>query len=188
MNAHSEYPMSMRAIASLLPAGHSQMVERVWTELTDGFGLTGVYINPFPHFSYHVAGKYDVPGTEEVLRELARRQTSLVVSTAPPEVFAGESPIVYLPVVKTPELIAWHASIFAALAPVSAKVVSHYASERWIPHITLAQGDLSNDRLDDVMASLQDRDWRWEMPISDLVIISTTGTKQGLTFRVDLAD
>jgi hypothetical protein len=44
----------MHGVVSLLDAAHYQAVESLWAELA-ACGLRGVYVTPFPHFSYHVA-------------------------------------------------------------------------------------------------------------------------------------
>jgi hypothetical protein len=45
----------MHGVVSLLDAAHYQAVESLWAELAAACGLRGVYVTPFPHFSYHVA-------------------------------------------------------------------------------------------------------------------------------------
>ena len=49
----------MHGIISLLDNDHYQLVEEVWAELEREFSVHGVYVTPYPHFSYHVAQGYD---------------------------------------------------------------------------------------------------------------------------------
>ena len=50
----------MHGIVSLLDEDHYRMVEDVWAGLDEALGLRGVYVTPYPHFSYHVADHYDL--------------------------------------------------------------------------------------------------------------------------------
>ncbi len=42
----------MHGIVSLLDDQHYQLVEDLWAELKQEFAVEGVYITPYPHFSY----------------------------------------------------------------------------------------------------------------------------------------
>ncbi len=61
----------MNGVVSLLDPEHSRMVEDVWAELDRTFGVRGVYITPYPHFSYQVAAAYDAARLETALAEFA---------------------------------------------------------------------------------------------------------------------
>src|SRR5215471_18966473 len=50
----------MHGIATLLDKDHYQLIEDLWAELERRFSVHGVYITPYPHFSYHVAQDYDL--------------------------------------------------------------------------------------------------------------------------------
>jgi hypothetical protein len=54
----------MHGIVSLLDSKHNQFIEELWAELKQEFSVDGVYITPYPHFSYHVAQDYDVDKIE----------------------------------------------------------------------------------------------------------------------------
>ncbi len=42
----------MHGVVSLLDCHYSQVVEDLWAELERRFGVDGVYVTPYPHFSY----------------------------------------------------------------------------------------------------------------------------------------
>jgi hypothetical protein len=42
----------MHGIVSLLDDRHYQLVENLWAELEREFSIRGVYVTPYPHFSY----------------------------------------------------------------------------------------------------------------------------------------
>ncbi len=63
----------MHAIVSLLDDDHYKLIEDLWAELRREFSVQGVYITPYPHFSYQVAQDYDVDLLEDSA-ELIRQQ------------------------------------------------------------------------------------------------------------------
>ena len=58
----------MQGIVSLLDDPYAQIVHDIWDELKTKCGIAGTQVPQFPHFSYHVAGRYD-----ETLRPLLKR-------------------------------------------------------------------------------------------------------------------
>ncbi len=63
----------MHAIVSLLDNDHHYLIEDLWAELKREFSVHGVYITPYPHFSYQVAQDYNVDLLEDSA-ELIRQQ------------------------------------------------------------------------------------------------------------------
>jgi hypothetical protein len=55
---------SMEATVSLLDEEHYRLTVSLWSELESQFGLRGIHVTPFPHFSYHVAQEYDKESNE----------------------------------------------------------------------------------------------------------------------------
>ncbi len=62
----------MHGIVSLLDDEHYALVEDIWAQLEKEFGVHGLYTTPFPHFSYQVAGGYDVEAVGDYLQELTQ--------------------------------------------------------------------------------------------------------------------
>jgi 2'-5' RNA ligase len=48
-----------------------------------------------------------------------------------------------------------------------------YAPEQWIPHITLAQGDLISTTLAAIVGRLSGRQFRWRIPLTNLALITS---------------
>ena len=44
----------MHGIVSLLDQPHYDQVEKLWVEIERRFGIKGIFVTPYPHFSYHV--------------------------------------------------------------------------------------------------------------------------------------
>jgi hypothetical protein len=86
----------MHGIVTLLDNEHYQLVEDLWTELKREFSVDGVYVTPYPHFSYHAAQDYDVDKIESVLERIASNITTFKVRTSGLAIFTGASPVLYI--------------------------------------------------------------------------------------------
>ena len=176
----------MHGVVSLLDDEHYTIVESLWDELETGLGVRGLYKTPFPHFSYHVAEQYDVDLLESILRRLASHCATFRVRTAGLGVFSGDHPVLYVAAVRSPALSALHQKLWRELARASAGTVEYYHPERWIPHITLADGDVLKDHLPDVVRMLNARAFDWGFEVNNLSLIYDTGTTQEVRLRFDL--
>jgi 2'-5' RNA ligase len=177
----------MHGVVSLLDEEHCALVEHLWDKLETGLGVRGLYKTPFPHFSYHVAEGYDEDLLESILRRLATHYATFRVRTAGLGVFPGIHPVLYVPVVRNSTLSALHQRLWRELAEASAGMVDYYHPERWMPHITLANGEMLKDHLTEVVRVLSARGFDWEIEVNNLSLIYDTGTTQEVRLRFDLA-
>jgi hypothetical protein len=72
----------VHGIVSLLDSKHYQLVENLWAELEQEFAVRGVYITPYPHFSYQIARGYNVEQLEPILWRFASSQAVFQVKTS----------------------------------------------------------------------------------------------------------
>ncbi len=178
----------MHGIVSLLDNDHNQLVEEIWADLEREFSVQGVYITPYPHFSYHVAQAYDIDKIEPVLQRITSNITTFNVKTSGLGVFTGTSPVLYIPVVRSLELTQLHEELWQEISPVSSGVQEYYNPDQWMPHITIGFGDISKDKLLQMIPLLAERDFNWEITVNNIALIYDTGTKQELKSRFDITD
>jgi 2'-5' RNA ligase len=153
----------MQGVVSLLDDQHYARVEAIWEELGQKFDVRGMYVTPYPHFSFQVAEAYDDAACESFLRELSARTRPFRVRTAGLGIFTVASPILYIPIVRGP--------------------AHYYQPDEWAPHITLAQGDIDQDKLAEVVRFLSRRNFHWEFNVTNVAIIYDTGREQGVRCR-----
>ena len=168
----------MHGVVSLLDDEHYALIEHLWDELETELGVRGLYNTPLPHFSYHVAERYDVDLLESVLPRLASNYPPFRVRTAGLGIFSGDHPVLYVAVVRSPALTALHRTLWQELAGASAGAVEYYHPEQWMPHITLADGHVLKDHLPDVARLLSARAFDWEIEVDNLALIHDTGAVQ----------
>jgi len=87
---------------------------------------------------------------------------------------------------RRPALTALHQRLWHELAAVSAGTVEYYHPERWMPHITLADGDVLRDHLSEIVRMFSAREFAWEIEVNNLALIYDTGAAQEVQLRFDL--
>jgi len=174
----------MQSLVTLLDDRHYARVSALWEELGQKFDVRGMYVTPLPHFSYQVADAYDEQACESFLRDLAARTRPFRIRTSGLGIFTLANPILYVPLVRGPRLSALHEELWRGIRQTSPGAVSHYYSpDEWAPHITLAQGDIDQDKLSAIIRVLSARNFHWEMTINNLSMIYDTGKEQGVRCR-----
>jgi 2'-5' RNA ligase len=165
-------------IVSLLDQEHADLIKILWADLERKFGLRGIHAFRLPHFSYHVAEAYDEVMLEPVLSAFARAHSPFTVQTTGLGIFTGPQPVLHIPVVRTPELTRLHEELWQAIGDGPKGTLPLYHPRQWIPHITLAYGDIHNHMLPDLIRYLDGRSFSWEIWIDNLVMVLRGGTPQ----------
>jgi 2'-5' RNA ligase len=178
----------MHGIATLLDSDHYRLIEDLWAELERRFSVRGVYITPYPHFSYHVAHDYDLGLVESVLKRITSNITTFKVRTSGLGIFTGASPVLYIPVVRSLELTQLHEALWQEITTESSGVQQYYHPEQWMPHITIGFGDINKDNLSQIIPFLAQRDFSWEITVNNIAVIYDTGTKQELKSRFEISN
>ena len=178
----------MHGIVSLLDNVHNQLVEELWAELKREFSVDGVYITPFPHFSYHVAQDYEVDKILPGLDRITSNITTFTVRTSGLGIFTGASPVLYIPIVRSLELTQLHQELWKQISTASSGIVEYYHPDQWVPHITIGFGDISKDKLSQMIPLLAERDFNWDITVNNIAFIHDTGTKQELKTRFDITN
>lgn len=168
---------SMAASASLLDEVHADKVKRIWRSLENVHGLSRVSVSPLPHFSYQCACDFDVEILGEVVEKLAAKARPVKVRAAGLGVFPGPAPVVYIPIVRSPELTRLQLALWSAGAVACEEPLPEYHPAAWIPHITLAQGDLTAANLGPVLTTLNQMDLFWEFEVDNLAIVRGRGDR-----------
>lgn len=170
---------SIQAVVSLLDDDTSKRVRNIWAELESEFGLQKIYAAPFPHFSYHVGEHYD-GDIEERLARIAANTAPYSVRISGLGVFAAPRPIIYLSLVRSTLLSQCHQALWSDLSEHAYSTNLHYHPEAWVPHITLAQGDLSTEQMPDVLRYLSQMTFDWVIEVNNLALVFAEGLEQGI--------
>lgn len=178
----------MHGIVSLLDETYYRVIEELWAELRGEFGVQGVYVTPYPHFSYHIAQDYQLPDLKAFLHDFAAQFSCFNVRTTGLALFTGERPVLYIPLVRNHCLSKFHCSLWRALQ--HSGIVSGgselYHPNQWLPHITIGFGDIDAHKLSQIVPYLSSRDFAWDLHVNNLALIYDTGTEQTLCYQEEL--
>src|ERR671918_687659 len=135
-------------VVSLLDPEHYGAVEGIWDELERELGLREVRVTPWPHISFQL-GDYDLDALPGILEKLAAATPRFEIETTGLGIFSGLQPVLYVPVIRTAELSEFHRLLWTAVGTVCRNASDDYWVANWVPHITLAAGDLDASNVAD---------------------------------------
>lgn len=139
-----------------------------------------------PHFAYHVAARCDAGRIDAALDGIAQITVPFAIETHSLGVFRGDETVLYLHVSPSPALMALHRRIWDAVATIAAAPKQAYNAATWLPHITLASGDLTDDLLPAALQFLNRRSYDWAIPVTNLCMIEDTSSAAAPWRRFDL--
>lgn len=162
----------MEAVVSLFEPAVERMIHQLWDELEDKCGLYGVQSSPIPHLTWHAASQYQREAVINRLAGIASQLTPMTVISSGLGIFSGPTPVIYIPVSKTCEFVKVHKQLWEALEPVAVHSNPYYATDDWVPHITLAYGDVNPEKLACAIQRLAFQKYEWLIKICNLALIS----------------
>ena len=171
----------MHAIISELDQDTAVLVMRLWRKLNDACGLEGIFNYPNPHFTWLGAEEIEVEPTQGLFRTIAEQTYTFPVRITGPDVFRGDSPILYLSLFKSLSLLNLHKHLWDQIQPYIQEPNFYYAPEKWIPHVTLALHDLTNDNLDCAIESIRQESVKRVSWINNLALVEADDGQLGET-------
>jgi 2'-5' RNA ligase len=179
----------MQAVVSLLEATAYSRIEAMWRVLELKCGLRGIKNTPFPHFSWHVAEGYDPALVSEAIESMVGPSRPFTVQTSGLGIFTGQEPVIYLLISKTEKLLRFHKALWRRIDPLARGSSAYYAPDIWVPHITLAHGDVNKQSLLCALEELAFIPFNWEIKIDNLAVVGQSGEEVGhLVSRYDFPD
>lgn len=160
----------MEGIATLLEPHRYADIEAIWSYLEADCDLKGVKITPVPHVSWQLVDSYQMDMLFAVLEEFCRHAKPFLARTTGLGIFTGENPVIYIPLVKNHQLLRFHEILWNETARAGSGIIPHYSPENWIPHITLASGDVDRIKLSCAMERLAFHTYNWEFVVDHLVV------------------
>ena len=161
----------MHGLVSLLPEPFYKQVEQIWQTLESAAGLNGIRVTPYPHFSWQIAEDYDLERLKPILERIASQTQPFAVHTSGIGLFSGERPVIYIALVKTLELMRFHSMVWEKALETSSMASPYYSPGNWVPHISLAYGDVTIENLGQTMKILAFQSYAWEMQIDNFAFI-----------------
>ena len=169
----------MHGLVTLLKEPHYKQVESIWLELEEKFGLYGIQVTPFPHFSWQIASDYNQDKLFNLMEKIAFKQSTITTYTTGLGLFTGDSPVIYIQVVKTPQMMDLHKKIWDLSEKIADMRNPYYAPDKWMPHISIAYEDVNRNTIRGLFEDFAFRDLNWEITIDNLAFIYEPDGKIG---------
>jgi len=153
-----------------------ERVDEIWGELKAVVAeLKGAAVETRPHFTYQVAESYDPTRLRNALAGIAAGALKFEIKTTGVELFHGnDGLIVYLALAPSDALRALHRRIWEATQRIADGRKPVYAETTWVPHITVASGQIAEEQVALVSELLVRKEHRWTMPVTNLCYVLDT--------------
>lgn len=148
----------MSTLALQIPEPAAAKVRGWWNTLEAALGLRGVKRVPFPHLTLFGFEGIDHPRVQRILESACEVHGPVEVRGVGLGLFLTPAPVVYLPVIRTPQLDALHRALWEALGHLGGHRFRLYGPDHWIPHMTLAQFDLGPQQALDAIGLLREQE------------------------------
>jgi 2'-5' RNA ligase len=168
----------MQGVVTLLDAKHDRLVKRLWSKWKRQVPRLAAL--EYPHFSFHVAEKYREKQLCAALRRIARSTPGFRVQASGLGVFTGRRKVLYIVVVRSKQLESLHGRIWRAVGKMATGISPFCEDREWIPHITLAEGEISKRHFARMIEQLSEADFRWELPVRNLALLVNENGRQAV--------
>lgn len=177
----------MWAIVTKIPLPYYTEILNIWNSITDKFGYSGVKMMPIPHFTWHLADKYNFKEVEHILRETCAETKPFIIETSGLAFFKNEMFVAYNGIQKSGTLKNLHKSICKKISTHCVNPLSYYLPNEWSPHITLVFQDKGAiGEPEKLLKYLKGLDLKWKFAVDNFHVIkhdNQTGTKVKLKIK-----
>lgn len=167
----------MSTISLVLNDPAASRVRDLWAQLEEHFGLTGIHKVPFPHLTVLGFDGLTHMDVKDLLERISQGTAPFVLETNGLALFKDPARILFAPVVRTPVLHRLHNALFRNLKDIGGQVPALYEPDRWVPHITLAQGDAAKGTYGEAVDFLLKQDLHIAFEVRNLTLFDWIGPR-----------
>ena len=160
----------MYTIASLLDIHSDQKIQILWKDLEEKCFLRGIKLTPLPHISWQASDNYQLEKADACLEEFARHHKPFKIRTTGLGLFTGGKNILYLAMVQSVHLTKLHKALWNNPG-LTANRHYYYAPDYWVPHITLANKDVDQQKISCAIETLADETLDFTISVTSMAIL-----------------
>jgi 2'-5' RNA ligase len=176
----------MLAIASLLSLEKNSESKALWDLIEDQCGEFGYTKTRIPHFSWQVAADYALDPIIPVFSALVSTWQEFTINTAGLGLFTGNFPVLYLPIIKSQNLLEKHLELWDLCSSFGTEVSPMYAPDNWLPHITLVHQGFSLDSATCIIRDLYMQNINLQFHVKKIEIIFQDNENEGVKAEISL--
>jgi 2'-5' RNA ligase len=168
-------------VAVMLRGQAAEAVGTLWSSLRSRWGLQLSHPGAAPHLTLVVVER--LPRAQQLragLTAVASEWAPFMVSGAGYGLFPGhghDSAVIHVALTRTPELSALQDAAVTAVTASGGRVQGQSEPRYWRPHVTLADNELTPDRVGEVMAYLADNGPKhWTVEVDNISVVAPDGS------------
>lgn len=152
-------------------------VREWWDLLEREVGISGVKRVPFPHLTLFGFDRIEYPRIQQILEDFSGSTAPLTLRCVGLGMFLNPVPVIYTPVIRGPALSELHRNLWDLVSGLGGNMYGLYAPERWIPHMTLAQFDLTRANHLPALKVLMELELHLEFEVRNLTLFNWIGPR-----------
>ena len=173
-------------IISLIDVEQDKSSRLLWNRVTEVIGKCGMKIPIYPHFSWQVAVNYQIDNVIEVIQNIALTTRRFNIHFSGFGIFPGNQPVLYLTIVRSSILDEIHQKVWDACSEYGNDISPFYSTTRWIPHMTIASGQVTSFDISSAIEEMAGETWDYEIEINNLAVAFQIGDEAGIAKTVSL--
>ena len=154
-------------------------VLRLWRVFEVDYGSVGVQVFDHPNLTFVGAGTCDLARMLPSLEELSAELPAVELKVRGIDCFHEPDRVVYLGVELSNELAKVHRAVDDLLVRRCDGLARLYRPGSWVPHITLAMGDLTQGAFDDARERLAEYDREYVVVADRISLVQSAPQDQG---------
>lgn len=158
-------------VLSILEGDVLTEAQRLWRLFETEYASTGVQSFDWPNVTFQAGHCDDVSRLEDDLGTLARNLPPFEIVVDGLAHFESQPKTVYLQVLPTDDVRRVNRAVNEMLEHHCAKVFKPYRPKNWIPHVTVAMKDLTDEAFDRAINDLRDYHPFYRQTISNINLV-----------------
>lgn len=161
----------MITIASLVDPTTSAQIREIWDLLENDCGLREVKLTPYPHVSWQGADNYDLKKIEGVCQSIANAYRPFWIHTSGIGIFTGPNPTLAINISRNTIITEIHQEFWESCEILGQNVNPFHHPDYWMPHITLANKDITRQNISCAVEKLAFLEFKCEVYIDNFAVL-----------------
>ncbi len=176
----------MQGIVAFLEGEVRVGVEALWARMEHDLEVPHAFPGAVPHLTFIAGEGVELVPVTAALKRLASGLQPFDVATHSLGVFGGPTPTLYVGVIRTRELSRFQESVLNAVEGLVRVPDYHYEPKHWVPHVTIARGNIPHERFGEALAWWSEHHLAWPLKVTNLAIAWNTPDGVHTHARFDL--
>jgi 2'-5' RNA ligase len=176
----------MYTIASLLDVDSEINIKNLWHILEEKCSLRGIRLTPLPHLSWQISEDYQLEAVEGFLADFSKHHRPFKIRPTGLGLFTGNKITLYLAMVHSNHLANLHKGLWNGLKNFGPGHL-YYSPSYWVPHITLANKDVDQEKIACAIGELAGRSLNFDVTITSIAILYDRQGEMGVEAKYKLS-